>query len=236
MTINERSHATDPAVLDAYPVQPRTIDMTPEWKPPAAEPAKGTAPGGRHRAKIAVAGAFVAAVAATAAITAGVVSSGDATTVTASTAAGPGGGGGQGMTGQGGAGQGGQGQGGQGQGGPGQGMTGRGGGMAASLHGTAVVSDGNGGYVTQESQTGTVSAVSADSISVKSEDGYTRTYVLTSATSVDAGQSRISDVATGHTVRVVATTSGDTATATMLTDADLGTATQNQQGGVGTGT
>ena len=62
MTINERSHAPDPTVLEAHPVEPRTIDITPDpvWQPPVGQP------GGKHRAKVAVAGAFVAAVVATA--------------------------------------------------------------------------------------------------------------------------------------------------------------------------
>ena len=185
--------------------------VPPEWTPPTGEVAQEQ-PVGRHRAKLAVAGALVVAVAATAGITAAVVGSGDGTSAAAT--GGPGGG---------------QGFGGGGQGLPG-GMTGGRGGAAASLHGTSVVSDGNGGYVTQETQTGTVSAVSASSITVKSEDGYSKTYVIGSATSVDNGADTIADVAAGHTVRVVATTSGDTATATTVTDTDLATTT-DQQGG-----
>jgi hypothetical protein len=56
--------------------------------------------------------------------------------------------------------------------GSGGGFGGRGGGFGgAALHGTSVVSDGNGGYRTELTQTGTVSAVSGSAITVKSEDG-----------------------------------------------------------------
>jgi hypothetical protein len=130
MTIHDRStdgyRAPDPlpafddrTVIDVYPVAPGT-GGPPEWAPPPTNTAEPTAGGGKHRAKLAVAGALVAAEA-------------------------PAGGGGQGFGG------------GRG-GGPGAG----GGGTAAALHSTAVVSDGSGAYVTQETQTGTVSAVDGD--------------------------------------------------------------------------
>jgi hypothetical protein len=92
--------------------------------------------------------------------------------------------------------------------------------LAGALHGTFVVPD-NGGYATRELQTGTVSAVSATSITVASADGYSRTYLLGSSTVVDNGNDKISSVATGHTVTVVASVSGDTATALEVDDRDL---------------
>jgi hypothetical protein len=233
-----------PAHLNpAYPAPaavPETVHgaggsgVPPEWRPPTAGETQQGSGGGKHRAKIAVAGALVAAVVATAAITAGVVKSGD--DGASSTATGPGSDG-QGSDGQGSGGQGsgGQGSSGQGTGTTGQGFTGGGRGgqaMASALHGTYVVSDGNGGYVTQETQTGTVSAVGSDSITVKSADGYHKRYAVGTATSIDSGQNQISDVVSGHTVRVIATTSGDTSTAATITDSNLAA---TQQGGFGPG-
>ena len=42
--------------------------------------------------------------------------------------------------------------------------------------------DANGGYTTMLTQTGTVTAVSAASITVRSVDGYTQTYVIPPST------------------------------------------------------
>ena len=50
------------------------------------------------------------------------------------------------------------------------------------LHGEFVVSDANGGYTTMLTQTGTVTAVSATSITVKSDDGYTQIYMISPTT------------------------------------------------------
>jgi len=47
------------------------------------------------------------------------------------------------------------------------------------VHGQIVVADGAGGYVTVVSQTGTVTAVTADSVTVRSEDGFTQNWTLT---------------------------------------------------------
>ena len=101
-------------------------------------------------------------------------------------------------------------------GGPG-GMTGQGGqlappggqqaggpgGLANALHGELVVADGNGGYSTERIQTGTVSAVSASAITLKSEDGFSATYALDSSTTVAGGT--VGAVQTGHTVSLTAT-------------------------------
>jgi hypothetical protein len=51
-----------------------------------------------------------------------------------------------------------------------------------SLHGEFVVPDGAGGYTTELTQTGTLTAVSPTSITVRSEDGYSQTYVITERT------------------------------------------------------
>ena len=191
----------------------RPAETPPTWVPPTQQPAPNGEPGtppGKHRAKIAVAGAIAAAAVVGGGVTAAVVSSGDSSSAQV---AGPGAGGfgGPGGTGNGG---------------------GAAGGMMAALHGTYVVSDGNGGYGTELTQTGTVSAVSASSITVKSADGYSKTYVIGSSTSVDNGADAIGDVAAGHTVRIVATSADDQATATTITDTTIATTTQ-QGGGQG---
>src|ERR1700687_6000119 len=48
----------------------------------------------------------------------------------------------------------------------------------ASLHGEFVVSDGKGGYTTMLTQTGTVTAITEVSSTVRSDDGYGQTYVI----------------------------------------------------------
>jgi hypothetical protein len=97
---------------------------------------------------------------------------------------------------------------------------GGGGGVGAALHGQFVVSDGNGGYITEETQTGKVTELTATSITVLSTDGYSRSYTVTANT--------VTGVATGHTVRVLATVSGQTATASRVVDETTGT---RQNGG-----
>ena len=93
------------------------------------------------------------------------------------------------------------------------------GGMAGGvLHGEFTAVDPNGGYRTIDVQSGTVTAVSASSITVKSQDGFTRTYVVSTKTLVDAGRDGIADVKVGHTVHVEATVTGNTATAADIFD------------------
>ncbi|KAA9152475.1 hypothetical protein FPZ12_036765 [Amycolatopsis acidicola] len=91
--------------------------------------------------------------------------------------------------------------------------------LASALHGDFTVSE-NGSYITERLQTGEVSALSADSITVKSKDNYTQTYKLDSSTQ------KASNLANGSSVTVLAKVSGDTATATSVTDSS-----QSQQGG-----
>ncbi|WP_103348740.1 hypothetical protein [Amycolatopsis sp. CA-128772] len=107
-------------------------------------------------------------------------------------------------------------------GGPGGGM----GGLGSALHGEYVSSDGNGGYVTKITQTGEVTALSATSLTAKSDDGFSKTYTITSA--------QATGLATGDTVTVVATESGSTATATLVTDGEAGGQGQAPGGGQGT--
>jgi hypothetical protein len=72
------------------------------------------------------------------------------------------------------------------------------------IHGQFTVPAPNGGYETILTQVGTVQSVSASSITVKSEDGYTHTYSVDNNTLVAAGNNGIADVSKGDTVRVIA--------------------------------
>jgi hypothetical protein len=47
-----------------------------------------------------------------------------------------------------------------------------------SMHGEYVVADGHGGFRTLMTQTGRVTAISADSVTARSDDGFTATYVI----------------------------------------------------------
>jgi hypothetical protein len=90
------------------------------------------------------------------------------------------------------------------------------------VHGQYTVKGPN-GYETIDERTGTVSAVtntsgSTWSLTVKSADGTSGTFVVNSSTSVNGGESGIASVKSGNTVVVTATDSGGTATATQITD------------------
>jgi hypothetical protein len=108
---------------------------------------------------------------------------------------------------------GGQGFGGGGPGGgPGFGGGGPGGArLPASLHGEFVVSDGHGGFTTELTQTGTVTDISDTSITARSQDGYTQTYVITT----DTRQGR-TPVHAGDTAAIRAVAGNGTNTATVI--------------------
>ena len=95
------------------------------------------------------------------------------------------------------------------------------GGPFGAVHGQFVVPRAGGGYQTIDTQRGSVTAVSATSITVKSADGFSKTYQVVSSTNVDARQNGIAAVKTGHQVMVTATDSGSTATAVSILDFDL---------------
>ncbi|MGW6199456.1 hypothetical protein ACWF0M_25120 [Kribbella sp. NPDC055110] len=104
-------------------------------------------------------------------------------------------------------------------GGPGKGGFGRGEfGLGGALHGEFVVPKDGGGYQTVATQRGEVTAVSKDSITVKSADGYSRTYTLTEDTLVNAARDGIADVKTGNTVTVTAVVTDGKATASSVND------------------
>jgi hypothetical protein len=81
---------------------------------------------------------------------------------------------------------------------------------APSLHGEVVIANGMGGYTTLLSQSGTVTAISPTSITVRSEDGYSQTYVIPQAT----GPSPAID----DEVSVRATRTGQTATISAISE------------------
>lgn len=90
--------------------------------------------------------------------------------------------------------------------------------MGGALHGEFVVPKDGGGYQTVATQRGEVTAVSKDSITVKSEDGYSRTYSLTEDTLVNAARDGIDDVKVGNTVQVTAVVADGKATASSVND------------------
>jgi hypothetical protein len=91
-------------------------------------------------------------------------------------------------------------------------------GLGGALHGEFVVPKDGGGYQTVATQRGEVTAVSKDSITVKSADGYSRTYTLTEDTLVNAARDGIDDVKTGNTVTVIAVVTDGKATANSVND------------------
>lgn len=90
--------------------------------------------------------------------------------------------------------------------------------LGGVVHGQLTVPKSGGGYQTLDVQRGTVTAVNSTSISVKSTDGYTASYAVTSKTVVDAQAAGIGSVKKGDTVFVTATVSGSTATAANVLD------------------
>jgi hypothetical protein len=82
---------------------------------------------------------------------------------------------------------------------------------STSLHGEFVVPDRAGGYTTELTQTGTVTAISPTSITVRSEDGYSQTYDIPNT----AGNAGV-PFAVADQVVVRATRTGQTATVTNI--------------------
>ena len=73
-----------------------------------------------------------------------------------------------------------------------------------AIHGEFTVKNGDDGYRTLATQRGEVTAVSSSSITVKSEDGFSRSYTVNDDTLVNAGNDGIEDVKDGDTVHVTA--------------------------------
>ncbi|MGH3304661.1 MAG: hypothetical protein ACRDOK_23895 [Streptosporangiaceae bacterium] len=104
------------------------------------------------------------------------------------------------------------------------------GGLGGVIHGQVTEPKSGGGYRTVDVQRGTVTAVSSSSISVKSADGYSATYAVSSSTEVNAQAAGIGTVRTGDTVELTATVSGGTATADSIIDV---TAIRSSRGSFG---
>jgi hypothetical protein len=91
-------------------------------------------------------------------------------------------------------------------------------GAPGAIHGELTVPDGNGGYRTMVIQRGTVTDVSSTSVTVKSDDGYTKTYKVDDNTLVNAGNEGIGDVNKDDKVDVQGFMEGDTAHAAHVMD------------------
>jgi hypothetical protein len=96
-----------------------------------------------------------------------------------------------------------------------------GGGLFGAVHGTVVVPKPGGGYQTVAFQNGKVTAVSSTSITLRSADGYSHTYQVTSSTMVNAQRDGIGSIKDGNQVMVDATVSGSTTTAIRVVDLSL---------------
>jgi hypothetical protein len=91
------------------------------------------------------------------------------------------------------------------------------GGAGGAIHGQLTVPNGS-GYRTIDTQSGEVTDVNQSSITVKSADGFSKTYSVTENTLVNAGRDGIGSVKTGDTVRVNAAEDGTTAEAMNIDD------------------
>jgi hypothetical protein len=87
-----------------------------------------------------------------------------------------------------------------------------------ALHGEVVL--GGKKHRVVDFQRGEVTAVSGTSVTVKSKDGFSATYVVDAKTKVRQAkeQAAIGDVKTGDKVRVIATKDGSTLTANRIAD------------------
>jgi hypothetical protein len=99
-----------------------------------------------------------------------------------------------------------------------------------ALHGEFVVEKDGGGYQTVATQRGEVTAVSKESLTLKSADGYSRTYTLTEDTLVNAARDGIDDVKTGNTVSVLAVVADGKATASSVNDGTVRQAARDKWG------
>lgn len=90
--------------------------------------------------------------------------------------------------------------------------------MGRVMHGEVVVENKDGDAVTVAIQNGEVTAVDSDSVTVKSSDGFTKTWKLTSDTKVREGrdEAAIADIAVGDTVHVGSGDTGATDTAARV--------------------
>lgn len=91
-------------------------------------------------------------------------------------------------------------------------------GLAGALHGELVVPDGSGGYRTVVVQRGKASNVGGSSLTVTSDDGWSRTYDVPASARVGALREGLGSVANGDQIVVVAEQKDGTLTAQHLVD------------------
>jgi hypothetical protein len=91
-------------------------------------------------------------------------------------------------------------------------------GLGGVVHGQVTIREKNGTYETVDVQQGTVTAVSSSSLTIKSADGYTATYAVSSSITVDTKTAGIGSVKSGDSVMVEAQVSGSKVTATRVQD------------------
>ena len=92
-------------------------------------------------------------------------------------------------------------------------------GLGMGIHGEFTTRNPDGtGFQTMATQRGEVTEVSATSITVKSEDDFSRTYAVNDDTLVNAGNDGIADVAVGDAVHVLAIVEGGNARAVDIHD------------------
>ncbi|WP_324644097.1 hypothetical protein [Pseudarthrobacter sp. LT1] len=96
-------------------------------------------------------------------------------------------------------------------------------GLNAAVHSEYVVLQGS-GYVTMAGQAGTVTEISGTSMTVKSEDGFSRTYAVGSDVEVTQGMRQRGGGSTGTTLSFSNVTSGASVRVTALKDAETYTA------------
>ncbi|MDR6686003.1 hypothetical protein J2Y41_001561 [Arthrobacter sp. 1088] len=111
-------------------------------------------------------------------------------------------------------------------------------GRAHGIHGEHVVKEPDGTFRTVVTQTGKIESVNSTSITVKSDDGFTQSYAITSDTRISRMPTKLSelrngkgkptlpsataaDLKTGDTVRIAGSKDGDTVTAQRIVAGEL---------------
>jgi hypothetical protein len=106
----------------------------------------------------------------------------------------------------------------------------------SALHEERQVEQPDGTTVTVALQGGTVTALTADSVTVESSDGYSRTYAVTADTRIAPRGATLDDLAAGDAVLVEAVVEGDTATAATIRAAPAGGGSDEPDTGTSSGT
>lgn len=89
------------------------------------------------------------------------------------------------------------------------------------IHGEFTAVNPEGGYLRIATQRGEVTEVSASSVTVKSVDGFTRTYAVDADTKINGGSGTIADITKGETVHVAGIIDGDTVRAQRIGDGSM---------------